>query len=576
MRPAASSLVVALALVAVSGCSETGALDGEDVVVPLSLQIDTPTYGAFLGTDVARIAGRVTPITASVTVEGVVVPVKVDGSFLVDVPVRRPYKILDIAATDGTEVMSERFPVFRGRDPLESWPGALTARLTPDGLIALETVLEGTVTDLLDQAVPAGTVFPVGNGIELELVGITLGAFDVTLDPTAEGLEATFGVDDAVIEVVVHGSIGGFPLDVPGALTFPEAALAARLDLSISDQGEVMVGLTEPDVAFEVPTVELFGANLDFLSDLIAQNLDLETLLSDQLDGLLGGLDGVPVFGPIDFETDLLGTSIAVSLTDLTTDDKGVGLGLGIGLGGPVPPSAKDVPLPGDDFSGRTDLALAVHDGLLQLLLDSDLLDLLDTDLQLPGFLGVFFDPLIEGLPGGGQVPEHDGWCVSIDPGDAKVARFGVGDDPLAGIYMPVAGVTFSTLPPGGGACEPWLVTSLALEVALDVSQGTKLSIDLSVPEGIVVSYGAVGADEDEIVPRIGGLLESLLSLLGGFTEIDLADLLGGGAGGVAGLPLDGLSLEIQDSKRLIGADGAPVEDMVEIGVSLFGDPAAN
>ena len=54
--------------------------------------------------------------------------------------------------------------------------------------------------------------------------------------------------------------------------------------------------------------------------------------------------------------------------------------------------------------------------------------------------------------------------------GEARSAKFGVGDAPLVGIFLPDAIVRFGYLPPEGGECADWLVASLALELGIGLS----------------------------------------------------------------------------------------------------------
>ena len=102
-----------------------------------------------------------------------------------------------------------------------------------------------------------------------------------------------------------------------------------------------------------------------------------------------------------------------------------------------------------------------------------------------------------------------------------------------------------------------------------------ELALDIDVAEGVILSYGAKDADEDEVVARLGDVLETLFGLLGGLGGLDLGDVLGGGGGGgggLGGLPLEGLNLQLGEATPMLDRDGVPIEGMVELGIGLFGE----
>jgi hypothetical protein len=156
------------------------------------------------------------------------------------------------------------------------------------------------------------------------------------------------------------------------------------------------------------------------------------------------------------------------------------------------------------------------------------------------------------------------------------VVRLQEGIAPLAVLYMPDVFVDVGVMQ--GGACQDWLQASLAMEVGIDVRDGTAVGISMAVPEGAVLFYGA---DEDEwteaeVVDGLGRFIVGSLDLLAGNLSFDLADLLGGLGGGL-GIPgLDGMALapRLVSSTPLLDADGAHPEGLYSLGMSLFAEPA--
>ncbi len=569
-----------------AGCTETGVLNTYPLGT-LELKLDSPLYGSFAGDDPIRVKGTAGTGAAVVVVEGRRVLVEDDGTFDVLVPVEGPYRIIDVEASLLDGVQSERIPVFNGFDPSETWPGGLSARLTTTGLDGIASLLGAVVDGIFDPAALAD-ILPsdAGGGVQLTVVRVDRLPTSVTIEPEGGALTAAIRVVDLELELLVEAEVVGFPIEVPVVVTVPEIEVALAIHSGVGENGEILFSFGEPNITFEPLDFAIGGVGLGFLVDLLDNAIDLETLLDEQIGNLLGDLGEFSLGQGLDFETDLLGTSLAIRLTEITTDELGVGIGLGVGLGEPAPDGPSPVPPPPGDFDPGVDLSIAVHEGILQPLLQSDLLDLLEQDFRLEGLLAGLLGNLITNLPGGDQAPDAEGWCLGLTPGDAKVARFTEGNDPLLAIYLPDAVLDFGRIETIGGECVSWLETSLALEVGLGVTEGTVLGISIAAPEGKVLHYGAVGIDEEELIERIGGLLSGLLDLVGGFAEIDLADILGGGntVGDGAGLPGDGgglipgldlanLQIEVRGAKPILDAQGKPQPGLFEVGVQLFGDP---
>ena len=123
--------------------------------------------------------------------------------------------------------------------------------------------------------------------------------------------------------------------------------------------------------------------------------------------------------------------------------------------------------------------------------------------------------------------------------------------------------------------CTTWLKASMATEIDLAVTDGSKLGLNLSMPEGAILEYGAEDVDPDEVVTALGtGLAGTLSPLLGSFA-IDLGDLLGAAGGETDSEdPLSAitsnLAIEIQDSRRFTEGPAAEDESMFAVSIGLF------
>src|SRR5690606_20108556 len=105
-----------------------------------------------------------------------------------------------------------RVPVFRGTDPLLSWPGAVTLRVTEHGLDGLEGVLEAAVGDLLSQSLgQLGQQIPITGDIVLGVDGVELRKLDVDLSTTDDAVAAAFVARDVALHASISGDLFGNP-----------------------------------------------------------------------------------------------------------------------------------------------------------------------------------------------------------------------------------------------------------------------------------------------------------------------------------------------------------------------------
>ena len=496
----------------------------------LVVELESPVYGEFLGDEPATVVGHVSDPTAMVRIEGDLVDVNSDGRFEVTVPVTDHFRNIDVYATRETQVVRERIPVFAGKDPMETWPAALTARLTPSGMGRIGQVLGQQIdaTDwdqMLVEAIPA-----------IDSGSFYLGATDLTHEPTEVllrpvegGIDIGISLKEVELHLEAEVSLFGTSLDVPIVVGYELIELGAKATPAINDDGVITLELSDTFILFDEPIIEAFGVDielLDFLFDGINYIIELVgEFLLDQIFGLLGELE---VAGPLEFEADLMGTPLNISLAEVYGETEGLGMGLGVGLGEPAPvaPLQLWAPLESDRSPKEVHLALGLHEGLVQGMLDGQLLEMLNQELELPGSMGSIIGLAMQGLPGGEQTPYADGWCLQLNAGDARVFRMQEGIAPMGRLILP--DVTVEIGSEMGGICEPWLVTSLTMDVALVVKNGTTVGIDLSIPEGIVLEYGAEGPwVESEVVEGLSSLVQTMMSLLGGQLSFDLAELLG-------------------------------------------------
>ena len=297
---------------------------------------------------------------------------------------------------------------------------------------------------------------------------------------------------------------------------------------------------------------------------------------------MLDSIGTIELGGPIAFETDLLGTSVALNLTDLVTETQGIGAELALGINAPAASSPIGLIMPEAGTGGvhpDAQAAIAIHEGVLQLAIGDLLIDLLGQVDALLGGFGDLIGGMVRTLPGGNQAPAApEGWCLGLDPGTAYVARLVPGTAPLGAVYMPDLVVDIGTR--SGTTCTPWLKASLATEINLNLEGGTALGVDLVVAEGVVLEYGAVDQDPAAVAEALGTWLESTFGIVGGLLNFDLADILGGlgGLGGSgdpadpASILLGGLAPAVLDNQPMVNPDGSQAEGQFVMSLQVWAD----
>ena len=565
--------IVSLCCLALLGCKNEGTLI--NATPDVSVVIESPVYGEFLGDGPVEIRGVVSPPGAALVVEGVAVEPNADGSFAATVEFEDAFRIIDAQAELRGVTDRARLPVFRGLAPMDTWPESAILQLTPSGLDAIGRGMGGLIdqTGWDEQLASALPSFDLGF-VTVTPTGIDHDPTVLALVPHDGGIDMYITLVNVSLVTEVAFDLGGGPIAIPATFTYSEVAIGALATPGIDDQGQITLTLSDADITFGEPTIDIAGIPglpLDFL--LSGLGALIEPLGEALLDPLLGSFDGLVLGGPFDFETDLFGTTLAVALADLATDDNGLAIELGMGIDGPAPMGPVAIERPAET-NPDVHVALGVHGALLDRALSEQVLGLVTQELDLGGVFGNVIGIGILALPGGDDAPDsEDGWCLSVNPGTAHVVRAQNSVAPLATLYMPDVIVNVGIK--DGDDCEEWLSASLAMNVNINVTNGTAIGIGFAVPEGAVLSYGADPDSwtEEEVVEGLGGFLVNSIGLLAGNLSFDLADILGGDLLGGIGIPgLEGLAFEPQliSSTPLLDEAGEPVEGQFSLGIQLF------
>jgi len=543
---------------------------------PLALEVTGPAYGTFLGDEPAVVTGTVTPTHAVLEVEGERVYPNADGSFSVEVPVDHAYRNLDVKASLRSQEESWRTPVFRGEDPSLTWPGGITMRLLPDGMARMG-VFVGQMIDDFGWAAQLGALLPSyeGDVFQVRAIGVFHDPTVVDLYPAEDVIGAGVTLNNVKLEYEV--AVDWLGLSTELSIAFAEIGIDAELSPWLDGDGILWLGLDEPGITLGEADVVL-GPLEGWIAELVIDWVNdyvLEPLADLLLGFVVGQFAELEVGGPLAGEFDLLGTPLSVALSELVTESLGIGAEVGIGIGSPASASGLGIVIPDETTPGTedADAAIAVHEGLLQVAIGDLMFDLIDNELDsMLALAGPLLGNIFTALPGGEQVPADVAWCFSLEPGDAYVARLHEGTAPLGSIYMPdfVIDAGFKQ----GSSCSTWLKASMATEIDVTVTDGSQIGLDISMPEGAILQYGAEDVHHDEVVAALGdGLAGTLGGLLGSFA-IDLGDLLGGEADPEDPLSTitSNLDIQVQDSRRFDDGPAAMDESMYAVSLGLFPD----
>lgn len=541
---------------------------GESARIEYSLTLEEPIYGGFYEDGPIPVTGTVEPYTAEVYLQGSPVLVDEDGTFTSAVAFQKDYAVVDVTVPEGD--LRERIPVFAGNDPADTWPGGLAGRLLPNGMDALGKFL-GAQIDATGWLDGIGDQLPtIDNGTwGLTPGGILQDPTEIALSPVRAGIGVDFMLNNVGLEYEfwfndpVFGS-GSIPM----VIQVEQIGIGATADPILESDGSLTLSLYDADLTMQNPQF-VFNNNNAAVLEWILQNGSqwiLEPIAENLLEQLLTQIGTLELGGPLEFETDLMGSTLAVGLDELYGDLDGIALEMSLSVGETLSTDGSYVPIPTiEDAHPDAQLAIALHEAVLDELVLGQVLPLLNQDLDLGGFAGNIIGNVVGTLDGGDQIPSNAvGWCLSLTPGDLALLRMKEGLDPMAKLYLADMDVNIGV--DTGTGCSDWLVMNVVGEVGLKISDGTKIGFDFEIGEGAVLYYGASGYDEAAVVEGFGRSLSSLIGLLGGAASIDLADFAGGLGGGAFG----DISISLLDSQKIYDFYDEWPEGLFSVSINLW------
>ena len=200
------------------------------------------------------IEGKITPVGATLLVEGIPINNN-DGEFSFTLPFDADYEIVDFELLEGE--LSERIPVYRGEDPISTWPGGLTARLLPLGMDVLGRQL-GAALDETGWSEQISTQLPStdwGTG-GLYPVGLVHDPTVVALSPQEEGA-VDFTLNRVGLEYELQYDLFGVMMTDTLSFIIDEVAIGATAVPYLDDNGVLIFSLVEADLTMSSPDLVL-------------------------------------------------------------------------------------------------------------------------------------------------------------------------------------------------------------------------------------------------------------------------------------------------------------------------------
>lgn len=536
--------------------------------IEYTLTIDEPQYGAFYQDGPVPVTGLVEPYTAMVYLQGNPIAVNDDGTFTSAVAFQKDYAVIDVTVPEGD--LRERIPVFAGNDPIDTWPGGLAGRLLPNGMDALGAFL-GAQIDATGWLDAIGDQLPtIDNGTwGLTPIGMLQDPTEIALTPARAGVGVDFMLNNVGLEYEVWWNDPNFGAgSLPIVIQIEQIGIGATADPILESDGTLTFSLYDADLTMQNPQFVFDGNNATVLEWILQNGSSwiLEPIAENLLEQLLTQIGTLDLGGPLAFETDLMGETLSIGVDELYGDLDGLALEMSLAVGETLQTDGSYVPIPTiEDAHPDAQLALVLHEAILDELVLGQVLPLLNQDLDLSGFAGNIIGNVVGTLDGGDQIPSNaTGWCLALKPGELALLRMQEGLDPLANLYLADMDINIGV--DTGAGCSDWLVMNVVGEVGLKVSEGTKIGFDFAIGEGAILYYGASGYDEQAVVDGFGRSLSSLIGLLGGAASIDLADLAGaGGAGGFGDI-----SISLLDSQKIYDFYDEWPEGLYSVSINLW------
>ena len=329
------------------------------------MEITEPQYGAFYQESVIPIEGKITPVGATLLVEGIPIATNNDGEFSFTLPFDADYEIVDFELLEGE--LSERIPVYRGEDPISTWPGGLTARLLPLGMDVLGRQL-GAALDETGWSEQISTQMPStdwGTG-GLYPVGLVHDPTVVALSPQEEGVAVDFTLNRVGLAYELQYDLFGVMMTDTLSFIIDEVAIGATAVPYLDDNGVLIFSLVEADLTMSSPDLVLGQLDPTLLEWLLQAGWDwiLEPLSEMLLDTILAEIGSLEIGGPFAFETRVYGAPFGIELYDIYGDIDGLALGVEMEIGDMNTMEEVDIPVPTEEDAPEAQLAVALHEGL--------------------------------------------------------------------------------------------------------------------------------------------------------------------------------------------------------------------
>ena len=170
---------------------------------------------------------------------------------------------------------------------------------------------------------------------------------------------------------------------IPIVIQVEQIGIGATADPILESDGTLTL-FYDADLTMQNPQFVLDGTNASVLEWILQNGSQwiLEPISENLLEQLLTSIGTLELGGPLEFETDLMGSTLAVGLDELYGDRDGIALEMSLSVGDTLATDGSYVPIPTmDDAHPDAQLAVALHEAVLDELVLGQVLPLLNQDL---------------------------------------------------------------------------------------------------------------------------------------------------------------------------------------------------
>ena len=180
-------------------------------------------------------------------------------------------------------------------------------------------------------------------------IGILQDPTEVALSPVRAGIGVDFMLNNVGLEYEFWYNDPNFGSGtIPMLIQIEQIGIGATADPILESDGTLTLSLYDADLTMQNPEFVFNGNNASVLEWILQNGSQwiLEPIAENLLEQLLTQIGTLELGGPLEFETDLMGSTLAVGLDELYGDRDGIALEMSLSVGETLSTDGSYVPIP--------------------------------------------------------------------------------------------------------------------------------------------------------------------------------------------------------------------------------------